>query len=42
MLYYLMRNILLKDAFNPEEELSAGQIEEIDRLYKNYPHLGFN
>jgi len=24
---------------NPEEELSAGQMEEIDRIYKNYPHL---
>lgn len=24
---------------NPEEQLSAGQMEEIDRLYKNYPHL---
>ncbi len=24
---------------NPEEELSAGQMEEIDRLYKNYPHF---
>ena len=24
---------------NPEEELSPGQMEEIDRLYKNYPHL---
>ena len=24
---------------NPEEELSAGQTEEIDRVYKNYPHF---
>ena len=24
---------------NPEEELSAGQMEEIDRVYKNYPHF---
>lgn len=24
---------------NPEEELSDGQMEEIDRIYKNYPHL---
>jgi len=24
---------------NPEEKLSAGQMEEIDRVYKNYPHL---
>ncbi|WP_433943182.1 dihydrodipicolinate synthase family protein [Paenibacillus sp. SN-8-1] len=24
---------------NPEEELSAGQLEEIDRVYRLYPHL---
>ncbi len=24
---------------NPEEELSDGQMEEIDRIYKNYPHF---
>lgn len=24
---------------NPEEELSPGQLEEIDRVYKAYPHL---
>lgn len=24
---------------NPDEELSPGQMGEIDRLYKNYPHL---
>ena len=24
---------------NPEEQLSAGQMEEIDRIYKNYPHF---
>lgn len=24
---------------NPDEKLSAGQFEEIDRIYKNYPHL---
>ena len=24
---------------NPEEKLSAGQMEEIDRVYKDYPHL---
>ncbi|HEY0827526.1 MAG TPA: dihydrodipicolinate synthase family protein [Bacilli bacterium] len=24
---------------NPEETLSAGQIEEIDRIYRDYPHL---
>jgi hypothetical protein len=24
---------------NPEEKLSAGEMEEIDRVYKNYPHL---
>jgi hypothetical protein len=24
---------------NSEEKLSAGQMEEIDRVYKNYPHL---
>jgi dihydrodipicolinate synthase/N-acetylneuraminate lyase len=24
---------------NPEEKLSPGQAEEIDRIYKNYPHL---
>jgi hypothetical protein len=24
---------------NPKEELSPGQMEEIDRLYKDYPHL---
>lgn len=24
---------------NPEEKLSAGQMEEIDRIYKNYPHF---
>ncbi len=24
---------------NPQEELSVGQMEEVDRLYKNYPHL---
>lgn len=24
---------------NPEEELSPGQLEEIDRLYRSYPHL---
>jgi hypothetical protein len=24
---------------NPKEELSTGQMEEIDRVYKDYPHL---
>jgi hypothetical protein len=24
---------------NPEEEMSAGQMEEIDRIYRDYPHL---
>ena len=24
---------------NPQEELSPGQLEEIDRIYKDYPHL---
>ncbi|MNJ62643.1 hypothetical protein D3C77_584920 [compost metagenome] len=24
---------------NPEEQLSPGQMEEIDRVYKAYPHL---
>jgi hypothetical protein len=24
---------------NPEEELSDGQAEEIDRVYRTYPHL---
>jgi hypothetical protein len=24
---------------NPEEKLSPGQMEEIDRIYKSYPHL---
>lgn len=24
---------------NPDEELSPGQLEEIDRVYRNYPHL---
>ncbi|MFD3257448.1 dihydrodipicolinate synthase family protein [Paenibacillus lentus] len=24
---------------NPEEELSLGQMEEIDRIYRDYPHL---
>ncbi len=24
---------------NPKEELSDGQMEEIDRVYKAYPHL---
>ena len=32
----LLENIT---CLNPEEKLSSGQIEEIDRLYKNYPHL---
>ncbi|MGZ8558941.1 MAG: hypothetical protein ACXWWC_11425, partial [Chitinophagaceae bacterium] len=32
----LLENI---SCLNPEEKLSPGQMEEIDRLYKNYPHL---
>ena len=24
---------------NPDETLSPGQLEEIDRVYRNYPHL---
>lgn len=24
---------------NPQEELSPGQLEEIDRVYDSYPHL---
>jgi len=37
----LRRQGLLKGTWslNPEEELSAGQMEEIDRVYQNYPHL---
>jgi hypothetical protein len=37
----LRRQGLLKGRWclNPEEELSPGQVEEIDRIYKNYPHL---
>jgi hypothetical protein len=37
----LRRQGLLKGRWclNHEEELSAGQMEEIDRVYKNYPHL---
>jgi len=37
----LRRQGLLKGRWclNPEEELSPGQLEEIDRIYKNYPHL---
>ncbi|MBR5156151.1 MAG: dihydrodipicolinate synthase family protein [Clostridia bacterium] len=32
----LMENIL---CLNPDETLSAGQLEEIDRVYRAYPHL---
>ena len=32
----LMKNI---NCLNPEESLSSGQFEEIDRVYKAYPHL---
>ena len=32
----LMKNIL---CINPDETLSPGQIEEIDRIQKSYPHL---
>lgn len=37
----LRRQGLLKGIWclNPEEVLSAGQMEEIDRVYKNYPHF---
>lgn len=37
----LWRQGLLEGRFflNPEEELSAGQLEEIDRVYKNYPQF---
>jgi len=37
----LRRQGLLENigCLNPEEKLSSGQMEEIDRLYKNYPHL---
>ena len=31
-----MKNIL---CLNPNETLSPGQMEEIDRVYKMYPHL---
>ena len=24
---------------NPNEDLSPGQMEEIDRVYRDYPHL---
>jgi len=36
----LRRQGLLADIWclNPEEKLSAGQMEEIDRIYKMYPH----
>lgn len=26
-------------ALNPEEVLSPGQSEELDRIYRSYPHL---
>ena len=32
----LMKNIY---CLNPEETLSKGQAEEIDRVYRAYPHL---
>ena len=32
----LIRSI---SCLNPEETLSEGQAEEIDRVYKMYPHL---
>ena len=37
----LRRQGLLKGLWclNPKEELSEGQFEEIDRVYKAYPHL---
>jgi len=37
----LRRQGLLKGTWclNPEEKLSIGQVEEIDRVYKNYPHF---
>ena len=37
----LRRQGLLQNRFtlNPNEELSPGQLEEIDRVYKMYPHL---
>ena len=37
----LRRQELLEGRFclNPEEELSVGQMEEIDRVCKNYPYM---
>ncbi|WP_340023701.1 dihydrodipicolinate synthase family protein [Paenibacillus sp. FSL K6-1096] len=37
----LRRQGLLRGTWclNPEEQLSAGQAEEIDRIYRDYPHL---
>ena len=37
----LRRQGLLQNRYtlNPKEELSPGQLEEIDRVYKNYPNL---
>lgn len=37
----LRRQGLMKGIWtlNPEEKLSSGQMEELDRIYKNYPHL---
>jgi hypothetical protein len=37
----LRRQGLIKSiaCLNPEETLSPGQAEEIDRVYKMYPHL---
>lgn len=37
----LCRQGLLKGTWclNPEEKLSPGQMEEIDRIYRSYPHL---
>lgn len=39
--YVLMKQGLMRGAWclNPNEVLSVGQAEEIDRLWKNYPEV---